>query len=140
MKESFKEKIARANNLLDVLLIMKEKTSMDINVASLAYVSDIIKKRSEDKDVRHDYGILTVKPFPLHIEQEEYAIQGYYFNQHNYEVGDIVLVIYTDLNFIPFLNDTTQKPKVSNDEDYHSLRHAIVIPLEETHKENEQEE
>lgn len=142
MKETQEQRIARAKNLLDVLLIMQDNIKMNINVASLGYVSEIIKERPEtpnnEDDRKFEYGILKVKPFPLHMEQTEYYVQGYYFNSHHYNVRDVVLIIYTDLNFISSLDDTTQKPKVTIDEDFHSLKNAIIIPLEDTHKRNEE--
>lgn len=132
MKKTLEEKISEASSLLDVLNIVKEKTMLDTHVATLAYVDEIIKQPSSASM----YGCLRVKPFPLNNKRKEYAIQAYYFDAtHIYEQNDIVLVIFTDINFVSSLNDIDYKPKNTNDELTHSMSYGIVIPLQASHSE-----
>ena len=130
MKESLESKVARASSLFDILCIMKDKTMLDTHVATLAYVHEII----QEPGTNGIYGCLRVKPFPLNEKQEEYGIQAYYFdNTHKYEINDIVLVIFTDINFISSLNSVDYKPKNTNDPLLHSLKYGIIIPLQPSH-------
>jgi hypothetical protein len=128
MKETLEAKVARASSLLDILLIMKEKTMQDLHVASLAFVKEIISQPDANK--RNSYGILRVAPFPLNTNQDEYSINAYYFNpEYIFSENDIVLIIFCDLNFISNLNVVDSTQKQTQDTLKHSLKYGIVIPL-----------
>ena len=131
MRENLEGKVSKASSLLDVLNVMKEKTMLDTHVATLAYVQEIVLEAGTEGSI---YGCLRVKPFPLNYNQQEYAIQAYYFDKtHKYAVNDIVLIVFCDLNFISSLNAIDYKPKMTNDSLTHSLKYGIVIPLMASH-------
>lgn len=124
MRETLEERIEKADSLLDVLLILREKIMLDTHVATLAYVEDVILERTNE----NKYGIIKCKPFPLLEEQEPYSIQAYYFKEDNtFEIGDIILVVFTDLNFIGNLKTVDTKPRETQDVIYHSTKYGIVI-------------
>lgn len=127
MKETLATKISNASSLTDVLLILKEKTLMDTHVSTLAYVDELTQEKTES----NKYGIVKCKPFPLNVEQEEFSIYAYYFKADSTaylkEKNNIVLVLFTDLNFISNLNSINNKPKETSDLIYHSLKYGIII-------------
>ena len=123
MKENLESQVSKAKSLLDVLIVMKQKTMLDTHVATLAYVEETIQAADENQ-----YGILRVKPFPLYEKQGEYSIQAYYFS-NTYNKGDIVLIVFCDLNFIMNLNAVDKKPKNTTDTQTHSLKHGVVIKI-----------
>ena len=124
MKQSLETRISNADSLLDVLLLLKEKTLMDTHVATLAYVDEVqIEKTDENK-----FGIVKCKPFPLDDDREEYSVFAYYFNKDSeFSKNDIVLILYTDLNFISGLDSVDNKPKQVRDLIYHSTKCGIII-------------
>lgn len=124
MKQSLETKISNADSLLDVLLLLKEKTLMDTHVSTLAYVDEIqIEKTDENK-----FGLVKCKPFPLDEDREEYSVFAYYFNKDSeFNKNDIVLILYTDLNFISGLDSVDNKPKPTRDLIYHSTKYGIII-------------
>ena len=126
MKENLESQVSKAKSLLDVLIVMKQKTMLDTHVATLAYVQEKIQEPSENSE--YQYGILRVKPFPLYENQSEYSIQAYYFS-NTYEEGDIVLIVFCDLNFIMSLNVADKKPRNTTDTQTHSLKYGIVIKI-----------
>ena len=124
MRETLETKVSNANSLLDVLLILKEKTLMDTHVATLAYVDEVTQEKTND----NKFGIVRCKPFPLDEGREEYSVFAYYFNSNSeFNKNDIVLILYTDLNFISALDAVDYKPKSTRDLIYHSSKHGIII-------------
>ena len=124
MKQTLETRISNADSLLDVLLLLKEKTMMDTHVATLAYVDSIEKEKTSD----NKFGIVKCKPFPLDDDREEYSVFAYYFNEDShFEIGNIVLILFTDLNFISSLNSLDNIPKSTNDLIYHSSKYGIII-------------
>lgn len=126
MRETLQEKVAKASSLADILKILKTSTMLDTNVATLAYVKSIEKQIGEDI-----YGILNVDPFPLYNNQERYTIQSYYFSRSaTFEIGDIVLIVFTNFNFISNLNNKTYTPLATQDLDNHLIKYGVAIPLQ----------
>lgn len=125
MRETLKEKIANAKDLLDVLLILKEKIMQDIHVSSLAYLNENIER------FNGKYGIWRCKPFPLEEDQPEYNIQAYYFSEEGdkFVSGSMVLVVFTDQNFINNLKSAFSIPKPTTDLIRHSLKYGVIISL-----------
>ena len=124
MKQTLETRISNADSLLDVLLLLKEKTMMDTHVATLAYVDSIDTEKTEN----NKYGIVKCRPFPLDEGREEYSIFAYYFkNDSSFEKGDIVLILYTDLNFIGSLNSLDTKSRETKDTTYHSIKKGLII-------------
>ncbi len=123
MREDLETKISTASTLLDVLMILKEKIMLDTHVSTLAYVDEIVN----DYGLLGPYSIIKVKPFPLDINQEEYTLQAYCFKNTSFAKNDLVLVIFTDKNFILNLNSET--PKETQDLQTHLLKYGVVIPI-----------
>ena len=124
MRTTFEQQIAEAKSLLDVLLILKQKTMLDTHVATLAYLNEQIQP--------HDgkFGIWTASPFPLDSGQSEYRIQAYYFDKasdNSLKSGDIVVILFMDRNFINNLQSAFTEPKPTNDEIIHSLKYGVLI-------------
>lgn len=126
MKETFASRVSKADSLIDVLTLLKEKILMDTHVATLAYFEEYTQKIENGKN----YGIIKCKPFPLHLDQGEYSIYVYYFKEDTNEIynkGDILCVLFTDLNFIGSLNNPIKEPKNTSDEIFHNLKYGIII-------------
>lgn len=128
MKEDLKSRIGQAKNLLDVLLILKDKTMQDTHVATLAYLEENIEKFNDK------YGIWRCRPFPLETGQEAYSIQSYYFSKDgdDFKPDSIVVILFTDSNFINNLNSINTVPKPTNDTILHSIKYGVIVssPLE----------
>ena len=125
MRETLENKISDATSLLDVLLILKEKTMLDTHVATLAYLENNISTFDGKS------GIWICRPFPLDQGQEEYQIQAYYFSADGdkFEKGKMVVILFTDRNFINDLKSVTNIPKETNDLTLHSLKFGVIISL-----------
>lgn len=127
MRENLETKVSNAKTLLDVLLILKEKTMQDIHVASLAYLDENIQ------EFNGKFGIWRCRPFPLEENQSEYTIQAYYFTENGnpsdkgLKSGQIVVILYMDKNFINNLNVTDGNPKPTQDLIYHSLKYGVIL-------------
>lgn len=127
MRETLEEKISNASSLTDVLLILQEKIKIDIHVATLAYVEEIYSEYTSDSK----FGIINCKPFPLKDKQEEYIIQAYYFTEKGNELtkGQIICILFTDLNFINNLKSIQNIPKSTQDTNIHSLKYGVILNL-----------
>lgn len=124
MRETWESRIENATTLQDAIFLLKEKTKMDTHVATLAYVEKI----KVEKNATNKFGLVECKPFPLNPNQEEYTIQAYYFKEESeFEKGDIILVLFTDLNFVNNLKSIETSPKETYDLNYHSLKYGIII-------------
>ena len=125
MRSDLETRIGEAKTLLDVLLILKDKTMLDTHVATLAY----LKENYQAFDGK--YGIWTCNPFPLDQGQPEYVIQSYYFSVDgdNFKPGSMVLIVFTDRNFINDLKSVSNTPKEARDNDLHSIKFGIIVSL-----------
>ena len=134
MKTTLEERISTASTLLDVLLILREMTMLDTHVATLAYFQSITEF--------NEYSIVKCKPFPLNTNQEEYTISAYCFNQNvsNLTKNSIILVIFTDRNFINNLNSVDKLPKETTDLSTHLIKYGIAILLNDSLQELSPEE
>jgi len=125
MKKNLQTQIGDAKNLLDVLLILKEKTMLDTHVATLAYLKDNVQK------FNGKYGLWSCNPFPLDTNQNEYSIQAYYFHEggDSFPQEGLVLIVFTDRNFINSLKSATNIPKETQDLTLHSIKFGIIVSL-----------
>lgn len=125
MKTTLEQQISEAKSLLDVLLILKQKTMLDTHVATLAYLDNNVKT------FNGKYGVWICRPFPLDENQNEYNIHAYYFSSEgdNFVKDKIVLIVFTDRNFINNLESVTNVPKETNDVLLHSLKYGIIVSL-----------
>lgn len=121
MREDLETKISSASTLLDVLMILKQVTMLDTHVATLAFVA-------EKENWKDNYGTIRCNPFPLDTNQPEYTIEAYYFNsESHFNVGDIVVILFMDRNFINNLKVVDKKPRVTKDLGIHSLKYGVII-------------
>lgn len=108
------------NTLLDVLLVLKDAIFKSLKVATLAIVQSV---DSTNK-------ILTVHQFPQETEQTS-AIQCRYLNDDSViNKGDIVLVLFLDMNFLANLRKLQKGVDVilqNADETRHSEKFGIAI-------------
>lgn len=125
MRESFEERIAGAHDLLDVLLILKDKTMLDTHVATLAYLEENVHPFDGN------YGIWRCSPFPLDQGQESYSIQAYYFSSEgdSYLPKKKTLIVFTDLNFISSLETVDYAPRQTTDPLTHSIKYGVLVGL-----------
>ena len=125
MRETLETRIGQAKNLLDVLLILKEKTMLDTHVATLAYLDHNIST------FNGKYGIWSCRPFPLDTNQPEYQIQAYYFSQDGDEFVEdrMVAILFTDRNFINDLYSVSNTPKETRDQNLHSIKFGVIVSL-----------
>lgn len=125
MRETLEERISNAKSLLDVLLVLKQKTMLDTHVATLAYLEEAISPFDGKK------GIWSCKPFPLDEGQSEYQIQAYYFSAdgNGFKTGSIVLVVFADRNFISGLSTPGPTPTQTKDEILHSTKYGVIVSL-----------
>lgn len=89
--------LGNATDQLDSFQVMKQTTMLDTNVATLAYVEEVIKtiskpieemtdeekENGEDKKFRQMYGIARVRPLPRLTDQDEMVIEAYYFDYYS---------------------------------------------------------
>lgn len=125
MKTNLEMQISEAKSLLDVLLILKQKTMLDTHVATLAYLRNNIRKFTDK------YGIWECSPFPLDQGQDTYNIQAYYFSADgdNFNRDKMVLVVFTDRNFINSLQSVNTVPKETQDVNTHSIKYGVIVSL-----------
>lgn len=125
MRETLETKVSQAKSLLDVLLILKEVTMRDTHVATLAYLD------SNLSSFNGKYGIWNCRPFPLYEGQDEYTIQGYYFSADgdNFTPNTIILIVFTDKNFINNLQVIENKPQQTKDVNLHLLKYGVIVSL-----------
>lgn len=125
MRQDLETEISTASTLQDVLMILKKVTMLDTHVGTLAFVAE--KPRW---DSTNNCGIIKCKPFPLDTNQSEYAIEAYYFKESTTDslsVDDIVVILFTDRNFINNLKVVDKQPRETNDYTTHSLKFGVVI-------------
>ena len=92
----YQNQVGNIHDLLDVLIVFREKLLKDINVATLAFY----KKRVEEYTSTKKYGIIEVAPFPLTESETENTITVYHFTDVEFNENDIVIILFMDTNFI----------------------------------------
>lgn len=81
--------------LSDVLEAASERTVSKLPRATLARVREV-----GGWNAAHKYGTLSVEPFPLSEgDTGPSRTTAYRFNKNGFNVGDVVLVVYTDGDF-----------------------------------------
>lgn len=121
MKQTRSSQISNCDDLLSVLILLKQVTMESTKVATLAYVKRIVTP------FNNKYGVLEVAPFPLIDEQLQYKLQVYFFSDIIYKEGDIILVVFTDRNFIS--NLSVDEPKKTNDSQLHTIKYGVAIKV-----------
>ena len=118
---------AKADNihdLADLLNVMKESISLNLNVATLAQFVEVYK----EYDATLKFQILKVKPFPINEGETEHIDYVYCFKNVSFNSGDYLLVIYTDRDFRDNLQ-LTNGQILSSGEKLHTTNYGVVIPI-----------
>lgn len=115
------EKLDKIETMEDLFSLSIDITKGLINVATLAYVKNVSLDKSEK------YYNVDVKPFPLKEDQEEYELSCYCNNRigEKLKEKDIVIVLFTDLDFRSSLNNNTINSV--NDEECHDINSGVII-------------
>ena len=118
-KRSFIEQGNQTKDWVDVLKDATNKAIDKVNVATLAYVEN-------ERDTRNDkYDIITVSPFPLEEGQKSYTIRAYARKGEDVREGDIVVVLFTNKNFINNLDHNT--PQESSNQESHPITCGVIV-------------
>lgn len=109
-----------SSDFLKVLLALKKNVFKDLKVAGLAQV----------KSIKDD--IFTVQPFPILSNELDKNIQCIAVSNLWVKEGDVVLLLYTDRNFIQNLKQVKLGQKLTplkSDAELHSEKYGIIIAL-----------
>lgn len=111
----------------DIVRLLEKVIYKNIHVASVA----IFKEITKEFDVNAGYGIATVEPIPTETKRGNYSINGYFLdNTYTFNNDELVVIVYTDLNFVDNLNNNKIKQKESTSTDsLHSQMNAVIIPV-----------
>lgn len=105
----------------DLFMLTIKIAKSTTNVATLAYVE------SKEQVNNGKYYEVMCSPFPLKQDQSKYTIKCYCNNDLAEDLSekDIVIILYTDLDFRRSLNNNSIDP-VSNEE-CHSINTGVII-------------
>ena len=98
MDDELKNDLEEYNSMADVLKLLMTKTKSSIKVATLGFYEKVLLPYDENKK----YGIISVKPFPLEKDQDEYSLAVYFFNSDTpseLQKGDICCILFLDNDF-----------------------------------------
>lgn len=108
--------------------IIYSKVFENLKVFSLAKVKEISKAFDDGKK----YGIVKVNVFPLESYEDSSILEVYCFSKtkmQNLSVGDIVGVIYSDMNFKYTLDDPRGNILKSPSSIRHSKSYGVLINI-----------
>lgn len=115
----------KTTSFIDVFSKFKNIINNDLHVSTLALFKSI-EKEYNDKD---GYGIINVVPFPLNQNEASQLNTCYYFNKQNFTKNQLLLVIYTDLDFKDNLQ-VNKTEAIKNDNPLlHSKMSAVLINI-----------
>lgn len=116
---SVQDKLDRIETMEDLFDLTIDIAKRSVLVSSLAYVESV---NEGDK-----YSVVTVKPFPLMKDQTEYTINAYCNNDlaEDLSVKDIVVVLFTDLDFRSSLNNNSID--AVNDDECHDINNGVIV-------------
>ena len=116
---SVQDKLDRIETMEDLFDLTIDIAKRSVLVSSLAYVESV---NEGDK-----YSVVTVKPFPLMKDQTEYTINAYCNNDlaEDLSVKDIVVVLFTDLDFRSSLNNNSID--AINDDECHDINNGVIV-------------
>ena len=109
-----------SSDFLKVLLTLKANIMRDLHVATIGKVI-------EQYDTT-----FSVKPYPLTNDESEKVVKCYYLRDLELNVGDIVVVLYMDRDYIQAFKQTQlgQEPsKINKSSELHSEKYGIIIGI-----------
>ena len=93
-------RLDKATTLQDCFDAFERKIYKNLHVATLAIYKEIVQTYDNSKG----YGIVSVAPLPLEKNRDAYNINAYYMDDYSFNSGELVVVLYSDLNFEKNLN------------------------------------
>lgn len=124
MNDTTINRLGKATALVDVFNNFREAVKSDIAVATLAQVDSIVSQYN-----RMDRcGIADVRPIPNRGSNMA-TISGYFFSEDPPEIGDMILLVFTDWDFRPALTSTYYVLDESKKKQKHALNFGIIVPL-----------
>ena len=117
-------RLDKATTLQDCFDGFERKIYKNLHVATLAIYKEIVQTYDNSKG----YGIVSVAPLPLEKNREAYNINAYYMDDYSFNSGELVVVIYSDLNFEKNLNFDKNSQVQVDINSPHSQMNGIVIP------------
>lgn len=117
------DKLNVCNNLSDLMILLKTELEKSINTSTLAFFDKVIQQF----DVEKGYQIISVKPFPLINDEEEYTVLAYCFNDSQFNINEKLVILFMDKNFINNLSFNV--PKLTKTNKIHSTQYAVGIKL-----------
>lgn len=117
-------KLDKATNLQGCFDAFERMIYRNLHVATIAIYKDMVQVYDASKG----YGIVSVAPVPLDKNREAYNINAYYIDNYSFNSGELVVVLYSDLNFEKNLN-YNKNTQINVDIPLpHSQMNGIVIP------------
>lgn len=117
------DKLNVCNNLSDLMILLKTELEKSINTSTLAFFDKVIQPFDAEKG----YQIISVKPFPLINDEEEYTLLAYCFNDSQFNINEKLVILFMDKNFINNLSFNI--PKLTKTNKIHSTQYAVGIKL-----------
>ena len=111
------------NNFSDLMILLKTELEKSISTSTLAFFDKVIQPFNSEKG----YQIISVKPFPLINNEEEYTLLAYCFNNSQFNINEKLVILFMDKNFINNLSFTS--PKLTKANKIHSTQYAVGIKL-----------
>lgn len=116
-------KVGGADNLLDLFKLSQEKSRRNMNVATLAKVSQVTRPYSETDG----YGIALISEIPR-ISDTSQDFTAYFFSD-DIAVGNFVLCVFTDRDFRQNLKTPGNLTRPSANQKSHSQMFGVLINL-----------
>ena len=111
------------NDFSDLMILLKTELEKSISTSTLAFFDKVIQPFNSEKG----YQIISVKPFPLINNEEEYTLLAYCFNNSQFNINEKLVILFMDKNFINNLSFTS--PKLTKANKIHSTQYAVGIKL-----------
>lgn len=115
-----------ADSWIEILSAVKKSTINSINVGSLAYYFETVKKFDKKKG----YKIIRVYPFPIGVKDEENApLDVYVLNDIDFKKDDMGVIIYMDEDFREVIKNENKRLGKSENTTKHSKNYGVFINL-----------
>lgn len=113
----------KATSFIDVFKRLKDIIKNEIHVATLA----LYKSTQIEYDDNLGYGIINVIPFPLNKNDSAAINQCYYFKKEFFTDNQLLIIIYTDIDFKNNLVVNKNKSLVNDKPIMHSKMSAVLV-------------
>ena len=116
-------KLDSIKDLGDVFKLFKQVIFKDLHVSSVAIFKRVIK----EYDNNSGYGIIEVEVLPAEPKRGNYILTAYHIHKINFITGQLLEIVYTDMNFIQNLNVNKNYQRLITEKIYHSEMNALVV-------------